>query len=227
MENVGGEADQHRQRDQEQQPALDDGSASLVSGRPAEYVRAALPDDGGRQGSCAIWFIGSSSIHRWSSLAEDMAPWVAHNRGVDGATIRELTDLFVHRAKAAAPQAIVFYGGDNATDLRAFLSAARQLEGRPPVFVLSLKPSPARWALRAEQAGFNRAAQAIAREDHAIDFIDVAPRMLADGKPGPYYVGDGVHMNPAGYAIWRTAILRTLADRLPRDVVRGCTRTRG
>lgn len=211
------------------------GGWTLVRGRDAAFAVADLPDDTA-PGSCAVWFIGSSSIHRWTTLGADMRPWTAHNRGVDGATIREVTTRFLHAPPVERPQAIVFYGGDNdiaygetaaaaIADLRLFLSAEARRMGDLPVFLLSLKPSPARWNLLAEQTAYNAAARSIAAASPTIGFIDIAPRMLRAGRPGPYYVADGTHMNAAGYAIWTDAVRRALARRLPKTIVRACSRT--
>ncbi len=210
------------------------GGWGLVSGRDAHFAVADLPDDPARQGRCALWFIGSSSIHRWTTLGADMAPWIAHNRGVDGATIRAITTRFLHEPNGARPQAIIFYGGENdiaygetaaaaIADLRRFLDAKARRAGDVPVVLLGLKPSPGRWSMVAEQAAFSRAERAIAGETKGVTFIDLAPRMMAGAQPGPYFVADGIHLNPAGYAIWREAVWQGLKRALPERVVGDCT----
>ena len=37
--------------------------------------------------------------------------------------------------------------------------------------------------------------------------------MLRDGKPQDLYVEDGLHMNAAGYAIWRGLVREVLAKK--------------
>ena len=43
-----------------------------------------------------------------------------------------------------------------------------------------------------------------------IGFVDVAPSLLIGGRPGPYYVEDGIHLNEAGYRTWGGAVRRAL-----------------
>jgi hypothetical protein len=52
-----------------------------IGGRFLITMHTPLPDAGGQQGRCVIWFVGSSSIHRWTTLAADIAPWITHNCG--------------------------------------------------------------------------------------------------------------------------------------------------
>ncbi|MET0270966.1 MAG: hypothetical protein ABW173_11120, partial [Sphingomonas sp.] len=56
------------------------------------------------------------------------------------------------------------------------------------------------------QAAYNRAARAIAARDPRGTYGDGTTPMLRDGASGPYVVADGIHMNAAGYRLWRDAI---------------------
>ncbi len=51
----------------------------------------------------------------------------------------------------------------------------------------------------------------IRRKKH-VDYVDVVPGMLDEnGKPLPeIFLGDGLHMNPSGYAIWKKELLPLL-----------------
>lgn len=72
---------------------------------------------------------------------------------------------------------------------------------------ISAVPNPARWSQREAQQWFNREAAAYcAREGHT--FIDVwAPMLGEGGEPTrDLYVDDKLHMNAAGYGIWREVI---------------------
>ena len=67
-----------------------------------QYYRqatASLPDAPPSNGACMLWFVGSSSIHRWTSLDRDMAPWAVHNRGINGATLDDIARK-IHRGLA-------------------------------------------------------------------------------------------------------------------------------
>jgi lysophospholipase L1-like esterase len=117
------------------------------------------------------------------------------------------------------PQAIVFYGGDNdiaagkspqdvLTSFQAFMAAKRDRFGSTPVYFISLKPSPARWSYREAQLQANGMIQRLAREQPDLKFIDVVPALLVDGRPGPFYASDNLHMNDEGYARW-TPLVRS------------------
>ena len=180
-----------------------------------------LPDDGGRQGACALWFIGSSSMHRWSGLRQDMSPWVAHNRGINGALYPEIIAGF-RRAAEAAPSALILYAGEN--DIAAGVPIPSVIEGladfldlrskrmaHVPVFLLSMKPSPGRWQFYPQQQQFNRAAAKLIARYPDVTMVDTTTPMLVEGKPGGFYREDGVHMNPAGYDIWARTVKAALA----------------
>ena len=71
-----------------------------------------LPNDV-EQSDCAVWFVGSSSMSRWATLQQDMAPWVTHNRSISGGTLVEISRRFANEQTPQRPRAIVFYAGEN------------------------------------------------------------------------------------------------------------------
>ena len=193
-----------------------------------------LPDEVAQDG-CAVWFVGSSSMSRWTSLQDDMRPWVTHNRSIGGATLQELSTRFLNEDEPQPPRAIVFYAGENdlafgkpvadaVRDLGAFLDHKRERLGDTPVFFLSVKPSPVRWNLAPQQDAYNAAVRGLAARRRDLFFIDVRSRFLVSGRPGPFYVGDGLHMNERGYAIFAGAVRSALEEGLPRDIVQRCRR---
>lgn len=198
--------------------------------------------------SCEVQFVGSSTVELWKSLTADMAPLHVVNLGVGGTTIDHVANQYARSEQLAveaglgeavapgagahsigapgvgdeAPQAIVFYAGDNdiaegrsPQELQAsfvrFLDAKSERFGDTPVLFISIKPTPARWGQRDIQAELNRSIQALAKERSDLRFIDIVPAMLMDGKPGPFYAGDGLHLNAEGYGRW-TPIVRQALD---------------
>jgi lysophospholipase L1-like esterase len=181
---------------------------------------------------CSIWFIGSSTIANWRSMPEDMAPWEARNRGIGGATMREITRRFLNEPDGVRPAAIVYYAGENdiafgasadraIADLKAFIAAKRERYGDLKLLIVSLKPSPTRWDERPAQIAFNRAASAMAATTPDLAFLDIDPLLLIGGRPGPYYRDDGIHLNDAGYLKWAKALANTMPILLP-DAAKHC-----
>jgi lysophospholipase L1-like esterase len=196
-------------------------------------AREPLPETRGKREACMLWFIGSSSMRNWTTLAIDMAPWDARNRGIGGATMDEITSRFENEVPGPMPQAIIYYAGENdiafgvsaeqaIAQLRTFIAAKRRRMGRLPLLLMSLKPSPTRWDDRPTQAAYNAAARQIADAAGDIDYIDIVPSLLIDGKPGPFYVDDGIHMNAAGYAVWAAIIRAALPRAVPHAVLQRC-----
>lgn len=170
--------------------------------------------------ACPIVFTGSSSIRRWATLEQDMAPWPALNRGFGGSQTADVNYYFDRVVKRYKPRAIVFYAGENDlnagktphqvfADFEEFMHLKSRALGKTPVFVISNKPSKLRIAQLVRQSELNfmlkeRAAQ---RED--LTYIDVVDAMLDKGYPKNIFVADNLHMTAEGYALW-TPIVRAV-----------------
>lgn len=192
-------------------PAVDPPSADWT----AEMAAFAAEDAAHPPPSDPVVFTGSSSIRKWETLAADFPEVAVLNRGFGGSQLRDATwhaDAVALRYK---PRLIVLYAGDNdidagrtpqqvLADFRAFVARIRRDQPGVPIDFLSIKPSP----LRAAQLPAQRDANALVRAEAArmagVRYIDVATPMLdRDGKPRAELFGpDGLHMNPAGYALW-------------------------
>lgn len=194
-----------------------------------------LPETGIGRENCALWFVGSSSIHRWISLTRDMQPWIAHNRGINSATYADILPRFANiNVAEGKPRAIILYAGENdiadgvpvrtvIRQLAAFLDLRRNKLGEVPVLVLSMKPSPGRRDNLPKQRLFNSAVQNLLPHAAAAYYVDITNPLLKRGQLGDNYQPDGVHMNAQGYRIWADIVRDRLADMLPRNVVRRCT----
>ena len=178
-----------------------------------ESDRAAPPSPGG------IVFFGSSSIRLWRSLASDFPGLPVLNRGFGGSTLPEAIHYLPRAVLPYRPRTIVLYEGDNdltfgwgpeqiAADYRTFVRAVRDALPSTRIVFISLKPSPSRWRLVDQQREANRLVREIVARDTLQTFVDVFTPMLgANGRPQPtLFVGDSLHMTPAGYAIWRTQV---------------------
>ena len=180
--------------------------------------------------ACPVLFVGSSSIRMWTSLTEDMAPLPVINRGFGGSKISEVNSYFDRIVTPYRPRAIVFYAGENNLDaneapaavaeqFRRFMDLKRSRLGQTPVFYISAKPSKLRFKQFAQQTELNNSVRALASSASDLTYIDVVSPMLVNGQPRDIYVQDGLHMSPAGYAIW-TGIVRDALQRKGIDRMR-------
>ena len=174
----------------------------------------------------AVLFIGSSSIRFWTpTLAGDFPGVPVIDRGFGGSAIADSTYYADRIAVPYHPALIVMYAGDNdigeglspqqvARDFRAFVARVRRDLPGVPVAYVSIKPSLARWSLWPRMREANGLIRQWAATQRDVRFVDVATRMLdAQGRPRPQlFQADGLHMSPAGYAIWIEALKPVLAD---------------
>lgn len=193
-----------------------------------------LPDDHPVPTNCMLWFIGSSSIHRWDSLSRDMAPWVAHNRGIEGATFDDINPRFAAvQPREGRPAAIILYAGENdiargvdvptvVRQLKRFIAIRDGVLKDVPIFILSAKPSPGRRDYLAQQSRYNEEVKILAAKFPDIHYVDVTTPLLIDGKLGPNYRSDNIHMNENGYSIWARVLRQRLEEILPRSIVNSC-----
>jgi lysophospholipase L1-like esterase len=196
----------------------------LTRGQEATVARLPLPG-GGTDDRCAIWFIGSSTVYRWDDLAADMAPWKTVKRGLDGATFPQLSERFANDSARVPPRAIVLYAGEN--DLAAgtpvdrvlsersrFLAQKARMFPNVPVFLVSLKPSPARWHNRAEQLAYNADTLRLTEGSRDLSYVEIGPLLMNGNRPGDHYLADGIHLKPGSYRLWVPALKIALEQRL-------------
>lgn len=175
-----------------------------------------------------IVFVGSSSIRRWDSLARDFEGLPVVQRGFGGS---ELVDAIVRAPRIRSsmkPRAYVVYAGDNdiargktveqvVDDFKTLVAELRAdaPRGAPvQIYMLSIKPSRARWELWPRMRRANAALANVAASMTALDFVDVATPLLGeDGEPrDELFVEDRLHLSAAGYAIWTEVLRAALAS---------------
>lgn len=179
-----------------------------------------------------VLFLGSSSIRMWTDLGRDFPGRNVINRGFGGSTIPDSVRYADRIVIPYAPKTIVFYAGDN--DLEAghspqelladFQALVAKVHARLPatrILFVSIKPSLSRWRLIESIRAANTLVRAYTATDPRLGYVDIFPAMLGkDGKPRPeLFRPDGLHMTPAGYAIWRGAVARALAGKRPPALV--------
>ena len=171
------------------------------------------PEKGG------IVFVGSSSIRLWKTLAQDFAGLPVLNRGFGGSEIADSVAFAERIVIAYAPRQVVLYAGGNDInsgkspekvigDFKAFAGRVRAALPDAEIDYISIAPNPARWAQVEKVKAVNSSIEAWMKGQPRMKFINVFPHMLGeDGLPKPdIYVADKLHMNPAGYAIWKEVV---------------------
>jgi lysophospholipase L1-like esterase len=162
-----------------------------------------------------IVFIGSSSIARWTNLAESFPTLRVVNRGFGGSELAESVKYAPRVVIPHAPRTVVLYSGENdlnrgvtpetvAGDFTTFYRVIHTALPDTRIVVIGLKPSLSRWKLRDEMRQTNRMIRTHCEASRGCVYVDPWPSMIgADGTPNPaLFVEDGLHMTPAGYAAW-------------------------
>jgi|SRR5665213_580035 len=165
-----------------------------------------------------IVFSGSSYIRKWTTLAADFPNLPVINRGFGGCELADIFDYADRIIIPYAPRKIVIYAGGNDInaglapeivfgDFVALMKKLHQALPRTKLVFISCPPSPSRFA---ETEKFKAVNALIANYcgRHDIAFVNTFALMLGpDGRPRPdIYANDRLHMNAAGYAIWRDAV---------------------
>src|SRR5690606_29107796 len=166
-----------------------------------------------------VVFTGSSSVRMWSTLAEDFPGVPVLNRGFGGSQVRDAVWYADEVAVRYRPRQVLLYAGDNDInagrtpeqvlhDVQAFVARLRRDLPGVRIGFLSIKPSPSREAQLPLQQAANRLVREWIATQRGIDYIDVATPLLdAGGRPDPrYFLGDRLHLNAQGYALWREAV---------------------
>ncbi len=167
----------------------------------------------------AVLFVGSSSIRLWTTLAKDFPGVPTVNRGFGGSAIADSTYYVDRIVVPYHPKLIVMYAGDNdiaegrtsaqvIDDFKAFVARVRRDLPDAAIAYVSIKPSVARAAMWPQMRAANEGIARWAPTMKDVTFVDVAPKMV-DAQGGPradLLREDGLHMRPAGYAIWTDAL---------------------
>lgn len=162
-----------------------------------------------------IVFIGSSSIARWTNLAESFPNLKVVNRGFGGSEMSESAKYAPRVVVPRAPRIVVLYTGENdlnrgltpdavATDFSTFARNIRTALPATRIVVIGLKPSLLRWKLRDAMHETNKMIRTRCAADRNCVYVDPWPSMIGkDGTPKPeLFVDDGLHMTPEGYKAW-------------------------
>lgn len=167
----------------------------------------------------SLLFIGSSTIVRWKTLAEDFADASVLNRGFGGNQIKDSTFYAERMIFPYAPKAIFLRAGGNDinagwpaadvfNDFKTFVSKMRERLPNIPIYYIGLSPTVKRLKQVDEGNKLNDLIAAWAGEQTGITYIDTRTLTLdSEGKVRPgLFVDDMLHFNEAGYELLAKAL---------------------
>ena len=161
-----------------------------------------------------IEFIGSSTITKWTTLAQDFPGLPVFNRGFGGSQIKDTTFFASRIIIPYAPRIIVFHAGDNdlaagakpeqvIADLKELIELVHAKLPETEFCFISLKPSVKRERLRPEQQKVNEGAMELSKSNPRFHYIDEYHMVTdANGNPRPeLFAADDLHLSEAGYKL--------------------------
>jgi lysophospholipase L1-like esterase len=175
-----------------------------------------------------IVFTGSSSVRRWSTLAEDMKPLEVVNRAFGGSQFSDLDQYAKRVVNVYHPRAVVVYEGDNdlapgspktpemvASDLKRFAQIVHSDLPDTWIYVMAIKPSKVRSDTWPQMKAADQLIRDFCKTQPRMQYIDVATPMFdAQGNlPGDLFVADGLHPTPKLYAMWTGIVKPILLQR--------------
>jgi len=200
------------------QPKIDRFESQIINFEKEDQANGYKPE--------AVLFTGSSSIRRWTTLVEDMAPIPVINRGFGGSTIPEVLYyadriIFPHK-----PKIIAFYCGENdlANDeskaklaLRSFKKFHKYIAENLPdtkVYFIAIKPSIKREMYWPKMQKANKKISRFINRKTNLYYIDTSSKMLDENGVvlQDIFVDDDLHLNKKGYQIW-TDTLKPILER--------------
>lgn len=166
-----------------------------------------------------IVFTGSSSVRFWKTVDDNYPNHDIINRGFGGSM---MSDLYYYRQELILkykPKQVFIYEGDNdiangkstkeiMKDTKMLVKAIRKSLPNTNIVFISAKPSITRWNLKTEYERFNAKLEKYTKRQKNMEFADVWRTMLEkDGALDPtLFIEDGLHMNMAGYTIWKNTL---------------------
>ncbi len=172
----------------------------------------------------AVLLIGSSSFRMWTNSAQAFPKFKTINRGFGGTEFEDAIYYAKDIVLPYKPKLILVYEGDNDIasgksveqvfkDYKTFVALVHKSLPKTRIAFVSIKPSPSRENLWDKFRQLNALVKAETEKDKRLGFVDIWNQMLTgDGKArDELYLEDRLHMKPAGYEIWRDALMPIIA----------------
>lgn len=168
-----------------------------------------------------VVFVGSSTIRMWKTLDEQFKSKlpVIVQRGFGGSRMSDCAYFLSNLVTPYKPHLVVLYAGDNDLNEGAtpqqvfksftdFVSGVRKSLPNTRIAFVSIKPSPSRMHIIPAIIETNAMVKNYVKSTPNMDYVDVFTAMMApDGEPRNELFGpDALHMNDAGYALWKNIL---------------------
>jgi len=161
-----------------------------------------------------VLFIGSSTIRRWTTLAEDFPEHKVVNRGFGGSEIVDSTYYADRLIFPHEPKQIFLRAGVNdihngrlprevAADFAEFVRLVHERLPNTEILFIGVCPTPARWGQADKDRELNRLVREMALEMPRVGFVDADEISLdEEGRARPeLFVEDRLHFSPEGYKL--------------------------
>ena len=171
----------------------------------------------------AILFIGSSTIVRWKTLAQDFPEHQVINRGFGGSQIADSVFYADRIVIPYRPRLIVLRAGGNdihagktpeqvLADFKSFVEKVRTKLPEVRIAYLTINASPSRWANAEGEKKANQLIKEYILVGKNLAYIDTFDATLdANGKPREeLFVKDRLHFNEEGYKVLTSIVRRHL-----------------
>jgi lysophospholipase L1-like esterase len=172
-----------------------------------------------------LLFIGSSSFTMWKDVQDYFPKHKILNRAFGGSTLVDLIRFRYEVIYPYQPKQIVIYCGENdfaSSDtvtvemvmqrFTTLYDLIRVKYPKVPLLYVSMKPSPSRKHLMKKYEEANSQIAAFLLKEKRAAFADVYhPMLKEDGSVmEDIFLGDNLHMNAKGYAIWKKVLEKML-----------------
>lgn len=169
----------------------------------------------------AILFVGSSSFTRWKDVQDYFPGYPIINRGFGGSSLPDVIRYAADIILPYEPKQVVIYCGENdftapggvdpavvAGRVMRLIALIRCRYPDISIAYISMKPSPARAKNDERMRAANKLVEQMTKENGFATYINVYDAMLDGGGKvrTDIFVSDSLHMNAAGYAIWKNVI---------------------
>jgi len=168
-----------------------------------------------------ILFIGSSSFTKWKDVNDYFPGYPIVNRAFGASTLLDLIRYSYDIIIPYQPKQILIYCGENdlaysdtitpaevVTRFKTLFGIIRLNLPNTTIDYVSIKASPKRLNIKDKVIETNKEIARFLKKEKNTGFIDVYYPMLdAQGNyRDELFIEDHLHMNPKGYAIWKSII---------------------